>query len=105
MNPETKGRQPDQHVHLEQICPSWETFVKTEVGKGLEASAWGDKGQERKKKQTKATPHNLENPALESKGGFQREQQFSCPQTDQAVLMDDPWAISQGLQPKFCSPL
>lgn len=39
MNPETKGRQPDQHVHLEQICPSWETFVKTEVGKGLEASA------------------------------------------------------------------
>lgn len=39
MNLETKGGQPDQHVYLEQIRPSWETFVKTEVGKGLEESA------------------------------------------------------------------
>lgn len=55
-----------------------------------------------KEKKPKATTHNLENPYLESKGGFQREQQFSCPQTDKAVLTDDPRAKSQGLQ--FCSP-
>lgn len=39
MNPEKKGGQPDQHVYLEQISPSWETSVETEVGKGLKESA------------------------------------------------------------------
>lgn len=56
MNPETKGGQPDKHLYLEQISPSWETFVKAEVGKRLEESAWGDKGEERRKNKQKQ-PH------------------------------------------------
>lgn len=59
--------------------------------------------KERKGERKLKTPHNLKNPDLESKGGFQREQQFSCPQVDQATLTDAPRAISQSLQPKFPS--
>lgn len=71
MNPQTKGGQTDKHLYSEQISPPCKTFVNAEVGKGLEESAWSDEGEERRKKQTKATPHNLKNPDLERKGRFQ----------------------------------
>ena len=54
MNPEIKDGQPDRHPYLEQISLFWETFLRGEVGKGLEKTASGDEAEEgRRKNKTK----------------------------------------------------
>lgn len=89
MNPETKRGQPGKHLNLNNLVPPGKLLLRQRWEKDWRKVP--EMIKERKgEKKPKATPHNLKNLDLESKGRFQREQQFSWPQTD-------PRAISQGL--------
>lgn len=50
MNAVTKDGQADRYLYLEQISPFWEILFRGRAGKGLEETALGDKGEERRRK-------------------------------------------------------